>query len=321
MNSVAGVSNGILLIHHRGWFKPLLFYLLAAIFTPGQLSATETASYQINHISLDEAKELVRTQLSPVGQLSILPSRSMIIVVDERRNIGEIRQMLHRFDVPVPKVLLSLQIQAVPEAPAKRWVKDGQSLPGGWKLLSHHISNSHHPITSKEVWLRPDTGIRFTTGSVRPIRSEIRHWLEQYGVPDAPDLALHPITIGFTIRLKLQNNKQATLKLNPWLRLARDQQIAASGDIEILPELGTSDSPKQPPSTVAPMRLNIQPAKSLNSIRYIRINRADTEVNIRIGEKIELLAYEHEAKTLGDAILSRTMNGLKKFIVLRLEFE
>ena len=321
MNSVAAVSNSIPLIYHRGWFKPLLFCLWAATFTLGQLSAAETASFQINHISLDEAKGLVRTQLSPAGRLSALKSRSRIIVADERKNIEKIRQILQRFDVPVPRILLSLQIQAVPEAQAKIWIKDGQSLPGGWKLLSRHISNSHRPMTSKEVWLRPGAGIRIATGNVRPIRSEIRHWLEQYGVPDAPDLALHPITVGFTIRLELQGNKQTMLKLNPWLRLARDHQPTASGYMEILPELGTTGSPKQPPSTVAPMRLNIQPTKSLNTVRYIGINRADTEVNIRIGEKIELLACEHEAKALGDAILSKTTNGLEKFIVLRLLLE
>jgi len=313
---MVSASNGVLL---RGLL--ILLSLPAAALFPGPLSAMETASLQINHIPLAEAKALAQTRLSPAGRLSTLPSRSLLIIIDKQKNIEKVRRLLQRFDVPTPRVRLSLQIMSVSTEQSRLWAREEQHLPGGWKLIPNRGPIKHRLIVKKEIWLHPDKGIRVETGSVRPIRQDIRNWLEQHGVPDSPDLMLHPIYIGLTVYGRLKNNNRIRLTLNPWLRIIQPPGITAPAQIEVLPDLGTTSSPKQPPSTVAPVRLNIQPRTNAGFHHDISLAGANTEIDISAGQPVTLLASEEEAKALGAALLSKTINGQRRLVVFRLLLE
>jgi len=296
----------------------LIIYALAAILLPGQLSAMETASFQVKHIQLEEAKDLATTQLSDEGRLSTLASRSLLIAVDKHKNIEEIRKLLQQFDVPSPKLLLNLQVLAVSAAQSRLWAEKGQSLPGGWVLVENTVSDKYRLMASKKAWLNSHSKTRIETGSIRPVRLEIRQWLEQHGVPDRPDLALHPITAGFTFRTSLQEGNRVKLELNPWIKPTQQAQISAQAHVEVLPDLGTTLSTLQPPSTTAPVRLNIQPDGKVNQPGLIDITEANTEIDMPIGEEITLLAGEKQARALGEALLSKTINGQGKRIIFRL---
>ena len=316
---MAAASNGMPFRIDQRYQAWLLFFgLLAMAWVPGPLSATETASFQIKHISLEEAKGLAQIQLSPDGRLSTLPSRSLLIAVDNQENIEKVHSLLQQFDVPAPRMLLNLQVLAVSRVQSRLWAAEGQQLPGGWKLITNPGSIKHRLMATRETWLRPGTGIRIETGGVRPIRPEIRDWLEQHGVPDSPDLALHPITTGLTFRASLQQTNQVRLELSPWIKLTQQPQVTAPAHVEILPDLGTTAVPLQPPSTIAPIRLNIQPDGNASTPRYIDIIGANTEIDIPVGEPLTLLASEKQARALGDALLSKTINGQGKLIVFRL---
>jgi len=153
------------------------------------------------------------------------------------------------------------------------------------------------------------------------VRPEIRDWLEQHGVPDTPDLALQPMISGLTLQARFQAANRLRLELKPWIEITQDSELTAPAHVEILPDLGTTSATLQPPSTVAPMRLNIQPDTIPGGRQVIDIADTDTEADIAFGEPLMLLASEDQAKAWGNALLSRTINGQGKRIVLRLLLE
>jgi len=302
-------------------FRLLFLALLAVAFLSGPLCAAETASFQIRHIPLEEARDLAQAQLSTEGRLSTLPSRSLLIAVDQSENIENIRSLLQQFDVPTSGWVLNVQVLAVSKAQGLFWAAEGKQLRGGWKLIINPAATKQHLIETKEAWLRRYGETRVETGDIRPVRLDIRQWLEQHGVADTPDLALHPITTGLACRISSQHDKQFRLTLNPWLKTTQQAQVSASGSVEVLPDLGTTAATLQPPSTTAPIRLNIQPEVNAGSSRFIGINEANTEIDISMGDPVILLAYEKAALALGDAILSKTINSQGKRIVFRLLLE
>jgi len=160
--------------------------------------------------------------------------------------------------------------------------------------------------------------MKVKAGNIRPIRHKIHKWLKQHGVSDTPDLMLHHIDIGFTIQGKWIKRNILRLTLSPWLRFTHPAGITAPARIEILPALGTTSSTKQPPSTAAPLRLNIQPLVRSGFQHYIDIAGAQTEIDISAGQPATLFASRDEARTLGEALLSNTINGQRKFIFIRL---
>ena len=316
---MASASISMLFGIHQGCAaRFLIIYALAMMLLPGQLSAMETASFQVKHIQLEEAKDLAATQLSDEGRLSTLASRSLLIAVDKHKNIEKIRKLLQQFDVPSPKLLLNLQVLAVSTAQSRLWAEKGQSLPGGWILVESAVSDRARLMTSKEAWLSSNSKTRIETGSIRPVRLEIRQWLEHHGVPDTPDLALHPITAGFAFRTSLQHGNRVKLELNPWIKATQQAQISAQAHVEVLPDLGTTVTTLQPPSTTAPIRLNIQPVSEVSQPDFIDITEANIEIDMPIGEEITLLADEKQARALGEALLSKTINGQGKRIIFRL---
>ena len=299
----------------------LFFALLAVALLPGPLSATETASFQVRHIPLEEAKGLAQTQLSAEGQLSTLPSRSLLIVVDQHSNIESIRALLQQFDVPVPKLLLKLKILAVSTNQSRLWAAEGQQLPGGWTHIANPGSAEYRLVESKQAWLRSNSEARIEAGSIEPIRLDIREWLEQYGVSDTPDLALHPITAGLAFRVSVQNDQHIRLELSPWLKLTQQAQITAPAQVEVLPDLGTTAATLQPPSTVAPIRLNIQPTDTTISQYYISLDNTKAEIDLSLGEPLILLAEKDGAHALGNALLSETIGFSGKVMALQLLLE
>jgi hypothetical protein len=275
----------------------------------------------VKHIQLEEAKDLASTQLSSEGRLSTLVSRSLLIAVDKRKNIEEIRKLLQQFDVPAPRLLLNLQVMAVSPSQSRLWAAEGQPLAGGWARIADPGSFKHQLLANKEAWLRSNSETRLETGGIRPIRLEIREWLEQHGVPDSPDLGLHPITAGLALRIDLQNNRQVRLELTPWIKVTQQAQIGTQAHVEVLPDLGSTAATLQPPSTIAPIRLNIQPDGNAATPHYIDISEANTEIDIPVGETVTLLASGKEARALGDALLSKAINGQGKLLVFRLLLE
>ena len=319
---MTAASDSMLYQYPQSHAVRLLFLaLLAVVFLSDPLCAAETASFQIRHIPLEEAKGLAQTQLSTEGRLSALPSRSLLIAVDKSKNIEKIRALLQQFDVPTSGLVLNVQILTVSTAQARLWAADGQQLSGGWKLIANPGSEKRQLMASKQTWLPSNGEARVETGGIRPVRAQIRKWLEQHGVADTPDLALHPIITGMACQISRQYDKQLRLMLKPWLRITKQAQVSASGNVEVLPDLGTTAATLKPPSTVAPIRLNIQPEYDGVSSHYIGINEANTEIDILIGKPVILLAHEKAAHALGDAILSKSVGSNGKFIALQLLLE
>jgi len=253
--------------------------LLAMVLLPGSLLATETFPRRINHIPLVETKKI---------------------------------------DAPAPIAELSLKILSVSAGQSRLWAEKGQAISGGWKFIPNPETIKTRLIASRKIWINSGAGIKVEAGNIRPIRHNIRNWLKQHGVPDTPDLMLHPIDIGFTIQGKWIKRNMFRLTLSPWLRLTHPAGITAPAQIEVLPELGTTSSPKQPPSTAAPLRLNIQPLARSGFQHYIGIAGAHTEIDISAGQPVMLFASRDEARALGKALLSKAINGQGKFIVIRL---
>ena len=314
MNSAAAILNLSLFIHHQQPSRLLLLCLLVIIIPPAQLSAMEPASSQGQHSSPEKLETQSASTMPGLGQRSDSLFRSTPRVRNNHHNNEQ--PSLQQFDAPASEIILHLQILVM--APV-RSLAYKQILPGGWRLLTHH-SNELLAIARQKIDMHSHSDTHIEAGNIRPIRTEIRHWLAHY-IPDTPDLALCPLTAGFELRFRWHGSKRIHLRLKPWLRYQSPSQIMAPATIEILPELGMTDAPGQPPSSVAPMRLNIHPTGTTSTVHFVEINKASTEVYLDVGQEIELLAYEREARSLGNAILSRIPNSQKKFMILRLSFE
>lgn len=309
-----------LLKHFRFFLFCTGIFLGSIPFLPSGSMATETVSFRINYISVEEAKGLAETQLSPSGKISSLLSRSTLVIVDEQENIEQVRNILTKYDMPVPRILLKIKIMglATKSNPSKK--KKSKKLSGGWWEIEDKVGQIRS-VSTEKAYLQPNTETRIRMGTVEPIRSDIRHWLETYGLVDSPDMALQTITTGITVFLRQINGNSTRLEITPWLRLKEDEPtVRTDADLEVLTALGTTANPVRPPSGPAPVRLNINPSISKTlTVRHIDISEAAMSIDLGSGSAVNAIAYEGEARIWGDALLSKNSDHRQRIMLLQLQ--
>ncbi len=271
---------------------------------------------------MEEAKELAGTQLSPSGKISLLPSLSTLIVVDQQENIEQVKSILAKYDMPIPRVLLNIKIMGLAANSYQAREKKSKILSGGWLNTEAKVRNPRS-VSTEKAYLQPNTETRIKIGTIEPIRSDVRHWLETYGLADSPNMALQTISAGITVYLRQRNKNRIRLEITPWLRVGDNQQtVHTDANLEVLTALGTTANPVRPPSGPAPVRLNINPSISkIRTVRYIDITEAAMSIDLHSGNAVNTLAYEGEAKRWGDALLSKNSDYRKRILLLQLQLD
>jgi len=277
----------------------------------------ETATIKVLHLSLQEASDVVKSQLSRQGAVAQLPSRRMLIIQDAAGHIERARALLKRLDMPAPQMNVQVNVVEQETNDETAMKVSGVTLPGGWvRIQTNHEVRQGSNSQRFNLRVTPGKYGRIEAGHIRAIRPTIRRFLYRYGVADAPDLALVPITAGFDIQARLIDKSSVRLNIHPWFERER-QETNIQADIEILPSLGSTAATKQPPATQAPMRLNMQPQQS-SHIERIAVTDANTELTVRLGETVTLAATRQAAKAFGNALLDHYTTVANRSVLLRL---
>lgn len=291
--------------------------LLASLLMPG-IAAAETATFEVLFLPLNEAKEVVKSQLSQSGSFATLPSRRILVINDDARHIEQARQLLKRLDQPAPQYQLYLELLSLSDDQIRSIQTDAQ-LPGGWIRVA--LKESEHHLSSRKRFNLRLTSSRqgsVESGTIQPYRQQTKQWLAGYGVIKAHSVELVPITSGFYATARRAGEKRVNIRITPWMQNQRVNE-GIRGEIEILVDLGSTHSPRQAPSGNAPVRLNATPV--MKQKQAIKIAGAATELTIPVGETIVIAASSEEAALLGDALLSSGSSTGKKSFAIRLRVE
>lgn len=275
----------------------LLLLLLPAV------AAAATISLRVDYLPLQEAAELVRTQLSPQGTVAVLASRRLLVVADDEQHLKQARAILKRLDVAPPAYVLHLQILQVRNNARLAGGIRGIRLPAGWlRIEAARSKGAAEQTQSFALRLRDGREGRIELGEIRPIRSEVRRWLGAHGIAEAVMLSPVPITAGLAVRATGLGGKRVRLRLHPWLRYEQSS-VAARGKMEVLVDLGSIDAPATPPARNAPVRLNAGPELARGA-RVIEVMDAATEVEVELGRPLILAAADQAAHGFSQALLS-----------------
>jgi len=294
-----------------------LSLVIAACLILAHHAKAETATLEVLHLSLQEASDAVKSQLSRQGAVAQLPSRRILIIQDDAGHIERARALLRKLDMPAAQLNVRVSVMEQETRNETEAKVSGIVLPGGWvRIQANH--ETQRGSNSQRFRLRVTSGKygRIETGHIRAVRPVVRQFLHRYGMPDTPDFALIPITAGFDVQIRLIDKNSIRLHIHPWFERKR-QETDVQARIEILPDLGSTDNTLKPPDTHAPIRLNIQPQRP-GHIEHIAITEAYTELTVKPGETVTLAAAHQTAKEFGNTILAYHTTVADRSLRLRL---
>lgn len=293
--------------------------LWLAIISPA-LAETETVS--VDYLTMQEAAELARSQLSPSGRVAALPSRRLLILDDDKAHIEKAKELLKQLDRKPAQFTVHVDIEEIETVSRNAagvsgmLVKTGE-LPGGW--LRVRLQQQSARASSRQTFqLRVSGGQpgNLELGQVQPVQQEIRQWLSGYGLIRQESVELVTLTSGFHVRLWPVAGDQVRLRITPWMQR---QGAQLQGQQEVLVDLGSTDAPRASPGNRADMRLNAMP--SLKERDIVEIAGASTELTLPAGETVTIAAATQEAAKLGSALLSRHSGSGQRQFVIRLRID
>ena len=288
--------------------------LIASLLLPGSALA-ETAVLEINYLPLNEAENIVKSQLSPSGSVTAMPSRAILVVNDRAANIEQAKALLRRLDVQALQYSANLELMSLDDE-QRRSIRTSAQLPGGWIRVSIHDSQTSYSNRKQfSLYLTSGSQGSIESGTIRPYHQRTKQWLAGYGVINAHSVELVPITSGFYATVRPAGNGMVNVRIVPWMRNLRGAS-QVQGDTEVLIDLGATNNPRQAPNGAAPVRLNTNPATTTGEV--IEMAGAATEVTISVGETVTIAANSEEAELLGDALLSSGSTIGKKSFAMRL---
>lgn len=207
----------------------------------------------------------------------------------------------------------------ISEQDARQKNSSAVQLPGGWMRIQEHknVLSNHH---QRKLSLRTTSGeaSRIEAGEVRSERADVRRYLARYAIiQEADEVEYTEITAGFDVTAILLAGNTVHLKIQPWF--ARDADSPDfQGAMEMLPALGSTASTTRPPSTSAPIRLNMQPEAN-DKKQVIYVHEAQTELNISIGESVTLAAVQKAAHEFSSAITAASGLHRERNFLIRLQ--
>jgi len=303
--------------------RSTLIRLLTKLLLVGSLllplsALAETAVLEINYLPLNEAESIVKSQLSPSGTVTAMPSRRIIVVNDRASNIQQAKALLKRLDVQAVQYSANLELMTLDDEQS-RSIRTSAQLPGGWTRVSMNDSQMHASSRKQfTLYLTSGSEGSVESGTIQPFHQQTKQWLAGYGVINAHSVELVPITSGFHATVHPAGKGMVTVRIIPWMRNQRGND-GLQGNTEVLVDLGATNAPRQAPNGAEPIRLNANPAPNQNQV--IEMAGAATEITIPVNETITIAANSEEAELLGDALLSSGSTIGKKSFAIRLRVD
>ncbi len=253
--------------------------------------------------------------MSPVGIAAIL-STFLLTAIPCLAQVAKTCMRSSHNQEDAHRILLTVNVWSTRWVPASGPEKHSMVLPGGWREIPYP-EPLREPVIQRTAWLTPE-GFHMTVAPVAAIRPAIRQWLTRHGIADMPDTDLHHIELGLTLEADSRPGEACRIVFKPWLRIRQPARPAVAAGLEMLPDLGRSDTPSRPPPASAPLRLNLSLHPGKDDWRFIPIPEADMRLRLRVGGHKALLAAENGAKGVGDIILSGQVNGANRYVVIGL---
>ena len=256
---------------------PLLLFLLLA----GTVAHAETAVVEVYYLPLAEAESAVRTQLSPAGSVTSMPSRRLLIIQDDAAHIEQATALLKRLDArPVQyraTVTISQGEQRSSLAAGVQAV-----LPGGWvRLTASAAADSMSDNRSYNLRLQSGQPANIEAGEIVPLTTEVQSWLAGYGIVET--VTLVPVTGGFDVLVQPAGGNMVRVQLRPWLRRLQPGMHGEGGNIAVA--------------------------------------AADTELTIPLGSEVAIAATSADARMLGVALGAARASSGSSQLLMRLKVE
>jgi len=294
--------------------RPLAGFILCCclVFSLPAWAATEVVN--VYFLSMQEAADAARSQLSDSGKVAAIPSQRMLIIDDDSAHINKAKALLQRLDRAPGQYTAYVSIEDVSANTRSKANIAGKTtaMAGGWLQLQlqHRASDSRHR-QSFQLRISANQPGSIETGTIQSFSRATRLWLSGYGVVSANSVELVPITSGFHITASPVGTDQLRLRIVPWMQRAR---ASVQGQQEMLIDLGSSNAPAMPPGNSANVRLNARP--NMNNQPVIEISGAATELLISVDQSVTIAAVHREAEKFGGALLSRYSSvGKRQFVI------
>ncbi len=278
------------------------------------LAATEFVN--VYFLTLQEAANAARSQLSESGKVSAVPSQQLLIIDDDTAHINKAIALLKRIDQAPEQYTAHVDIEDIQSNRSRSVHTSGQTtlgqLSGGWVSVQLQKQKRHsNHRQSFQLRISGQKKGRIETGTIQSFTRATRLWLSGYGLVQANSVELVPITSGFHITTRSAGIGQVRVRIVPWMQRLRAN---VQGQQEMLIDLGTSSSPTIPAGNTANMRFNAQPRITQQPV--IEILGAATELVIPVNQQVTIAANSSEAEKLGSALLSRSSSiGKRQFVI------
>lgn len=279
-------------------------------------AATETI--EVYFLSLSDAAEAVKSQLSSHGKIAVISSRKLLIIEDDNEHISKAKALLKKLDQPLSQFNAVVEIEdidsrTIQSARASGAVSISQ-LSGGWIELAAGKSSQHSGNRqTHQLRITANQPGTIETGIIRSFSRETRRWLSGYGIVEANSVEMIPITSGFTVTASPVGNDLVRVRITPWMQRMEHQ---ISGQHEMLIDLGTARNPATAPSNNPNMRFNANPR--MQQSPSIEIRGATTEVTIPLDKTVTIAASSNEAARLSSALLAGRSHVGKRDFAIRL---
>jgi len=243
---------------------------------------------EIYFLPMQEAADVVRSQLSENGKVAVIPSRHMLLIDDDTAYIQKAKAWLKRLDHPPGQYTAYVSIEDVSSGTANASNASGYvalgELSGGWlKVKLRHQQYSSSQRQSFQLRISSNHPGSIETGVIRSYSQETRLWLSGYGIVSANSVELIPITSGFNITVIPAGAGQVRVRIVPWM-----QRIVEGNQAR----LASNEEP------------------------VIEIAGASTELVIPVDKSVTIAASNQDAGKLSTALLSRSTSiGKRRFVI------
>lgn len=272
-------------------------------------AATEVV--EVYFLPLSEAEAAVRTQLSPSGSVSAMPSRRLLLIQDDAEHTEKARALLRQLDVRPVQYHAHLVIsQASLQAGHSAGID--ATLPGGWVRLTMSAQrDSLHESHRYNLRVQSGKPGLVEAGEVVPLTTRQRSWLAGYGIEESTTLV--PVTGGFEVLLQPAGEDRVQVKIHPWLqRMMHAQDRIGQAEVRI----GRDSA--HPNVSVGRARAVPGPG---GPVGRISVAEADTELTVPLGSEVSIAASGSDAKMFGQALLAGSSSAANRQLVIRIRVE
>lgn len=269
---------------NRGPATVMLHVLCWFCLTSSALAATDVV--EVYFLSVQEAADVVRSQLSGNGKVAVIPSRRMLLIDDDAMHIQKAKAWLKRLDHPPGQYTAYVNIQSVIGATndiahASGYVVLGK-LAGGWlEVKLGHQQYGSGQQQSFQLRVSGDHPAHIEAGTIRLYRRETVRWLSGYGIARINSVEPVAVTSGFNITVIPAGSDKVRVHIVPWMQRFSDRSRSQHG-------------------------------------RQIEIAGAATELVMPVDESVTIAAASQEAAKLGAALLSDYADTERHHFVMHL---